>query len=59
MSDIPTMSCRLLWEEREVVSVANLTHLDAEEFFPVARAALTRARRSSAASAVSSSTRSD
>ena len=36
MSDIPSMPYRLLWEERELVSVANLTRGDAEEFFPIA-----------------------
>ena len=36
MSDIPASLC-LLWEEREVVSVANLTRRDGEEFFPIAR----------------------
>jgi propanol-preferring alcohol dehydrogenase len=39
MSDIPAMPYRLLWEERELASVANLTRKDAEEFFPVAREA--------------------
>ena len=39
MSDIPAMPYSILWEERELVSVANLTRRDAEEFFPVARAA--------------------
>jgi propanol-preferring alcohol dehydrogenase len=39
MSDIPAMPYRPLWEERELVSVANLTRKDAEEFFPVAREA--------------------
>ncbi len=39
MSDIPSMPYKILWEERELVSVANLTRKDAEEFFPVARAA--------------------
>jgi propanol-preferring alcohol dehydrogenase len=39
MSDIPAMPYRLLWEERELVSVANLTRKDAGEFFPVAREA--------------------
>jgi propanol-preferring alcohol dehydrogenase len=39
MTDIPSMPYRLLWEEREVVSVANLTRRDAEEFFPIARQA--------------------
>ena len=36
MSDIPNFPYRLLWGEREVVSVANLTRRDATEFFPVA-----------------------
>jgi propanol-preferring alcohol dehydrogenase len=39
MSDIPAMPYRLLWQERELVSVANLTRRDAEEFFPIARQA--------------------
>jgi propanol-preferring alcohol dehydrogenase len=39
MSDIPAMPYSILWEERELVSVANLTREDAREFFPVARAA--------------------
>lgn len=39
MSDIPAIPYRLLWEERELVSVANLTRRDAEEFFPIARLA--------------------
>ena len=39
MSDIPAMPYSILWEERELVSVANLTRWDAEEFFPIARAA--------------------
>src|SRR5260370_39312425 len=39
MSDIPTFPYRLLWEERQVVSVANLTRADAREFLaPVPRA---------------------
>ena len=44
MTDIPAMPYALLWEERELVSVANLTRLDAEEFFPVARQAQVRTR---------------
>jgi len=32
MSDIPTFPYNLLWEERHVVSVANLTRADAREF---------------------------
>jgi len=33
MSDIPSFPYRLLWEERELMSVANLTRTDGEEFF--------------------------
>lgn len=33
MSDIPSFPYRWLWEEREVVSVANLTRGDARDFF--------------------------
>ncbi|MBV8824879.1 MAG: zinc-dependent alcohol dehydrogenase family protein [Bradyrhizobiaceae bacterium] len=36
MSDIPRFSYSLLWEERELVSVANLTRADAREFLAVA-----------------------
>lgn len=36
MSDIPAFPYRLLWEEREVVSVANLTRADARNFLDVA-----------------------
>lgn len=39
MSDIPAMPYELLWGERELRSVANLTRQDAIEFFPAARAA--------------------
>lgn len=39
MSDIPAMPYALLWQERELVSVANLTRHDAEVFFPIARQA--------------------
>lgn len=42
MSDIPAMPYELLWEERELASVANLTRSDAEEFFPVAKRACVR-----------------
>jgi alcohol dehydrogenase, propanol-preferring len=35
MSDIPSFPYRLLWEERQVVSVANLTRADAHEFLAV------------------------
>jgi alcohol dehydrogenase, propanol-preferring len=36
MSDIPSFPYRLLWEERQLVSVANLTRADAREFLAVA-----------------------
>lgn len=36
MSDIPSFPYRLLWEERRLCSVANLTRRDAEEFLEVA-----------------------
>ncbi len=36
MSDIPSFPYRLLWEERQVVSVANLTRADAGEFLTLA-----------------------
>jgi propanol-preferring alcohol dehydrogenase len=36
MSDIPSFPYRLLWEERVVRSVANLTRQDGEEFLKVA-----------------------
>jgi propanol-preferring alcohol dehydrogenase len=36
MSDIPSFPYRLLWEERIVRSVANLTRKDAEEFLALA-----------------------
>ena len=39
MSDIPAMPYALLWQERELVSVANLTRRDGEVFFPIARQA--------------------
>jgi propanol-preferring alcohol dehydrogenase len=35
MSDIPNFPYRLLWEERQVVSVANLTRTDGLEFFRI------------------------
>ena len=38
MSDIPSFPYRLLWEERSVVSVANLTRADGEEFLAWRRA---------------------
>jgi propanol-preferring alcohol dehydrogenase len=36
MSDIPQFPYRLLWEERQVISVANLTRQDATEFLAIA-----------------------
>ena len=36
MSDIPSFPYRLLWEERQVVSVANLTRQDARDFLTIA-----------------------
>lgn len=36
MSDIPSFAYRLLWEERQLLSVANLTRADAREFLAVA-----------------------
>jgi propanol-preferring alcohol dehydrogenase len=39
MSDIPSFPYSILWEERQLVSVANLTRHDASTFLPVARQA--------------------
>ena len=36
MSDIPSLPYRLLWEERVLRSVANLTRADAAEFLELA-----------------------
>ena len=36
MSDIPSFPYSILWQERSVCSVANLTRRDAEEFLPLA-----------------------
>lgn len=36
MSDIPPLPYRLLWGERQIVSVANLTRADAREFLAIA-----------------------
>jgi len=36
MSDIPSFPYRILWEERQVMSVANLTRADAREFLAIA-----------------------
>ncbi len=38
MSDIPSFPYRLLWGERQLCSVANLTRRDGEEFLPLAAA---------------------
>ena len=37
MSDIPSFPYALLWQERQLVSVANLTRADAREFFAALR----------------------
>jgi propanol-preferring alcohol dehydrogenase len=42
MSDIPSFPYSILWEERQLVSVANLTRRDAATFLPVARQAQLR-----------------
>lgn len=42
MSNIPEFPYALLWGERQLVSVANLTREDARAFFPVAHAACVR-----------------
>lgn len=44
MSDIPAMHYELLWGEREVVSVANLTRRDGDEFFAISKQAKVTAR---------------
>jgi len=44
MSDIPSFPYELLWEERGVCSVANLTRRDGEEFFPLASLVPVRTR---------------
>ncbi len=36
MSDIPSFPYESLWNERQIVSVANLTRQDGDEFFPLA-----------------------
>jgi len=38
MSDIPSFPYRLLWEERQLVSVANLTRQDGIDFLRLASA---------------------
>jgi alcohol dehydrogenase, propanol-preferring len=42
MSDIPSFPYQLLWEERKIVSVANLTRADGEEFLDIAPRARVR-----------------
>ncbi len=42
MSDVPAFPYKLLWEERSICSVANLTRRDAEEFLPLAARARVR-----------------
>jgi propanol-preferring alcohol dehydrogenase len=42
MSDIPAFPYRLLWEERRLLSVANLTRQDARDYLPRAAAAAVR-----------------
>lgn len=44
MSDIPSFPYRLLWEERELTSVANLTRRDGEEFLALAPKARVKTR---------------
>lgn len=39
MSNIPAFPYRLLWEEREIVSIANLTREDARSYFTASVAA--------------------
>jgi propanol-preferring alcohol dehydrogenase len=36
MSDIPSFPYNILWEERQLLSVANLTRNDGIEFFDIA-----------------------
>ena len=43
MSDIPAFPYRLLWEERQIASVGNLTRKDGIDFLKVARQAGVRA----------------
>ena len=44
MSDIPTFPYADLWEERAILSVANLTRADGEEFLPLAAEAGVKTR---------------
>lgn len=47
MSDIPAFPYADLWEERSLLSVANLTRADGEAFFPLAEAAGVRTETTS------------
>ena len=52
MSDIPSFPYRILWEERQLVSVANLTRRDGIEFLAIApKAGRAELRRSATRSA--------
>ncbi len=44
MSDIPSFPYRLLWEERSMHSVANLTRQDGEEFFETIKEVMVRTK---------------
>lgn len=44
MSDIPQFPYKLLWEERQLVSVANLTRQDVVDFLAIAAQARVRAK---------------
>jgi alcohol dehydrogenase, propanol-preferring len=44
MSDIPSFPYSVLWQERSICSVANLTRRDAEEFLPLAPRVPVRAK---------------
>ncbi len=44
MSDIPTFPYADLWQERQIMSVANLTRQDGEAFFPLAEKAAVKTR---------------
>jgi propanol-preferring alcohol dehydrogenase len=44
MSDIPSFPYADLWNERQVMSVANLTRQDGDEFFPLAHSAKVHTR---------------
>ena len=42
MSNIPSFPYRILWEERQILSVANLTRQDAVDFLAIAPKAVIR-----------------